>query len=64
MVSSLMMGMSRDPTQRSMIRERSGESVDPRQPGTQQSQRSVKVGPSPGVDKQVYQDLQDKYEML
>ena len=58
-----MMGMSRDPTQRSMIRERSSESVDIRQ-GTQQSQRSVKVGPSPSVERQQYRELQEKYENL
>lgn len=64
MVSSLMMGMSRDATQRTILREKSGVTVDAH-PETRGSQRTVstKAG-SASTDMAQYQELQAQYEKL
>ncbi|XP_052786896.1 myosin-10-like isoform X9 [Mya arenaria] len=57
-VSSLMMGMTRDNTQRSMMREKSG--ITDGMQTTRHSQRSEKIK-SASTDRH-YQDLQEQYE--
>lgn len=63
-VSSLMMGMSRDATQRTIMREKSGATADVH-PETRGSQRTVstKTG-SVSTDAAQYQELQTQYEKL
>ncbi|XP_053387320.1 uncharacterized protein LOC123542904 [Mercenaria mercenaria] len=63
-VSSLMMGMSRDATQRTIMREKSGATGD-MLPETRGSQRTVstKAG-SVSTDAAQYQELQAQYEKL
>ncbi|KAH3740918.1 hypothetical protein DPMN_047635, partial [Dreissena polymorpha] len=58
-VSSLMIGMTRDNTQRTILREKSGATDG--LPMTQQSQRPERVK-SASTDRQQYKDLQDQYE--
>ncbi|XP_052240245.1 myosin-11-like [Dreissena polymorpha] len=60
-VSSLMIGMTRDNTQRTILREKSGATDG--LPMTQQSQRPERVK-SASTDRQQYKDLQDQYEKL
>ncbi|KAL4216430.1 hypothetical protein ACF0H5_024155 [Mactra antiquata] len=62
-VSSLMMGMSRDATQRTINREKSGMTVD-FHPDTRGSQRTVSKAGSMSIDAGQYQELQAQYEKL
>lgn len=62
-VSSLMTRMSRDDTQRSIFREKSG-AID-QVPQTRQTQRTVSTrGESASTDRQQFQELQANYEKL
>ncbi|XP_060555548.1 uncharacterized protein LOC132716319 isoform X1 [Ruditapes philippinarum] len=62
-VSSLMMGMSRDATQRTIMREKSGVTADALETRGSQRTVSTKAG-SVSTDAAQYQDLQAQYEKL